>query len=122
MNTSSPSPDTAIPDSVIVDPGSSLPLNTVGPPKLSASATSVTETTNVAVAAAVSRPVGPTALSLAVTDSVKVSPSMEDGATSARPARSPEPTVQEPPVMLTAPSPLNDQPNGTPLMVTPPSV
>src|SRR5207247_1228920 len=39
VNTSSPSPDTAIPDSVIVDPGSSLPLNTVGPLKLGASAT-----------------------------------------------------------------------------------
>src|SRR5438046_461242 len=38
-STSSPSPDTAIPDSVIVDPGSSLPLKLVGPPKVGASAT-----------------------------------------------------------------------------------
>ncbi len=40
------------------------------------------------------------------------------GAASTRPPRPPEPAVQVPPVTLAAPSPLNDQPDGIPLIVT----
>src|SRR5439155_149904 len=41
------SPLTAIPESVIVDPGSSLPLNTVGPLKVGASSTPLAGTVSV---------------------------------------------------------------------------
>src|SRR5438552_7171587 len=62
-----------------------------------ASAASVTDTAKLIVATAVSKPVGPAAVSLAVTDSVKLSASTSDGATNTRPPRPPEPAVQVPP-------------------------
>src|SRR6266851_3793752 len=120
LSVSSASPVAESPLSVI--PASSLPCHTVVAPNTGASATSVTVTAKLAVAVAVSGPVGPSAVSLAVTDSVKVSASSADGGTSVRPPKPPEPTVQIPPATLAAPSPLNDQPDGTPLIVTPPSV
>src|SRR5205823_4329642 len=101
---------------------SSLPRHTVVGPNTGSSATPATVTAKLDIAVAVTVPVGPIAVSLAVTDSVKRSASSAGGGTSVRPPSPPDPTVQVPPAMLAAPSPLSDQPDGTPLIVTPPNV
>src|SRR5208282_4489191 len=82
-------------------------------------ATGVTETTRLVVAVA---PAAPVSLALAVTPSVNEVVSSGDGDTSTSAPRSPAPAVHTPGAMLAAASPLSHHPDGTPLIVTAPSV
>src|SRR5207302_401696 len=80
------------------------------------SATALTVTLNVVLV--VAEPTAPASVALAVTARATTVSSVPAGATSARAARSPAAAVQVLGPMLAAPSPLSDQPDGTPLIVT----
>src|SRR5207302_1655813 len=111
---------TVIPARVIVLPGSSLPVHDAVPPIVGASATAVIVTLSLALALAVLA--APASVALAVTPSVTTVPSAPAGATIARADKLAAPAVQVPAETLAAPSPVRLQPNGTPLIVTKPSV
>src|SRR5205085_1510547 len=96
---SSPSPDTAIPPSVIVDPGSSLPLKLVGPLKLGASATPLAVTVMVSDPLAVGPPLPSCALTVRVRTAVSPPSS---GAVIRNAPRSPAGRLATPPVATSA--------------------
>src|SRR5205814_353613 len=117
LSVSSLSPAALSPLSVIA--ASSLPCHTVVAPNTGSSATPLPVTPTLAIPVSVTVAVGPFAVSLDVTDSVNVSASSADGGTSVERPSAPDPAVQVPLATLAAPSPLNDQLDGTPPIVAP---